>query len=105
MLTSGRRGPRPVEEVSSTVGEPAAPSRAQLVAALDESAGELLATVRGIDSAAWDQVPPGSGWTRHQLLAHVASIEWSYPRLIDLARQAHVRQHLADLRGTQEGAR
>lgn len=28
-----------------------------------------------------------SGWNGRQILAHLASIEWTYPRLIDLARE------------------
>jgi hypothetical protein len=27
-----------------------------------------------------------NGWNARQILAHIASIEWTYPRLIDLAR-------------------
>ena len=27
-----------------------------------------------------------NGWTARQILAHIASIEWTYPRLIDTAR-------------------
>jgi len=29
-----------------------------------------------------------SGWNGRQILAHIASIEWTYPRLIDIAREA-----------------
>ncbi len=29
-----------------------------------------------------------NGWNGRQILAHIASIEWSYPRLIDIARDA-----------------
>jgi len=29
-----------------------------------------------------------NGWNGRQILAHIASIEWSYPRLIDIARAA-----------------
>ncbi len=29
-----------------------------------------------------------NGWNGRQILAHIASIEWTYPRLIDIARDA-----------------
>ena len=29
-----------------------------------------------------------NGWNGHQILAHIASIEWTYPRLIETARLA-----------------
>ena len=29
-----------------------------------------------------------NGWNGRQILAHIASIEWTYPRLIDIARSA-----------------
>ena len=39
----------------------------------------------------WDYEKRGcyeGGWNGRQILAHVASIEWSYPRLIEIARTA-----------------
>jgi hypothetical protein len=50
-----------------------------------EEAGETLRALTP------DQLAAGvyeRGWNGHQLVAHIASIEWSYPRLIDIARAA-----------------
>ena len=63
-----------------------APSKAELLDALRSSRDEVLGLVRGLTL---DQLEEGryeNGWNGRQILAHIASIEWSYPRLIDIAR-------------------
>jgi D-serine deaminase-like pyridoxal phosphate-dependent protein len=64
------------------------PSKQELLAALRASRDEVLATVRALPPARLEEGGYENGWNGRQILAHVASIEWSYPRLIDIARSA-----------------
>jgi hypothetical protein len=61
-------------------------TRAALVDALRRSGEESVAAFRAIDPADWERGGYENGWNGRQILAHVASIEWTYPRLFDLAR-------------------
>jgi uncharacterized protein (TIGR03083 family) len=63
-----------------------APSKAELLAALRSSRDEVLALVRSLPPERLEEGRYESGWNGRQILAHIASIEWSYPRLIDIAR-------------------
>jgi hypothetical protein len=63
------------------------PSKAELLEALRSSEQELLQKLRGLPAEEFEQGRYEGGWNARQILAHVASIEWSYPRLLDLARQ------------------
>jgi len=63
-------------------------SKAELLEKL-RAAGEQAATrLRALPLGSFEQGRYESGWNGRQILAHIASIEWSYPRLIDIARQA-----------------
>ena len=62
------------------------PSKQELLDALRESRDEVLATVRALPPARLEEGRYENGWNGRQILAHIASIEWSYPRLIDIAR-------------------
>ena len=64
------------------------PSKQELLDALRASRDEVLATVRALPPARLEEGRYENGWNGRQILAHVASIEWSYPRLIDIARSA-----------------
>jgi hypothetical protein len=64
------------------------PSKQELLNALRTSRDEVLATVRALPPARLEEGRYENGWNGRQILAHVASIEWSYPRLIDIARSA-----------------
>lgn len=64
------------------------PTKAELLAALRASRDEVLATVRSLPPEALEQGRYESGWNGRQILAHLASIEWTYPRLLDIAREA-----------------
>ncbi len=63
------------------------PGKADLLAALRQSAAELEATIRALPEATLARGRYENGWNGRQILAHVASIEWTYPRLIALAAQ------------------
>jgi len=65
-----------------------APSRAELLDALRTSRDEVLAIVRALPPERLEEGRYESGWNGRQILAHIASIEWTYPRLIDIAREA-----------------
>ena len=62
------------------------PSKAELLAALRSSRDEVIALVRSLPPERLEEGRYENGWTGRQILAHIASIEWSYPRLIDIAR-------------------
>ena len=63
-----------------------APSKAELLQALHASRDEVVALVRGLPPERLDEGCYENGWNGRQILAHIASIEWSYPRLIEIAR-------------------
>ncbi len=63
-----------------------APSKAELLQALRSSRDEVVALVRSLPPARLEEGRYENGWNGRQILAHIASIEWSYPRLIDIAR-------------------
>lgn len=67
------------------------PSKPELLNALHVSGDRVLTTLRALPAAAFEPVRYDGGWTGHQILAHLASIEWTYPRLIDRAKQAAAR--------------
>jgi hypothetical protein len=63
-------------------------SRAELLDALRASRDEVLAIVRAMPPARMEEGRYEHGWNARQILAHLASIEWTYPRLLDVAREA-----------------
>jgi uncharacterized protein (TIGR03083 family) len=77
------------------------PNVAEILRGLEESGAEVIQAAADLDPADWDQGRYEGGWNARQLLAHIASIEWSYPRVIDLARQA--RSGTGDGRGAMRG--
>ena len=64
------------------------PSKAVLLEALRSSGQELLAKLGALPESEFEQGRYEGGWNARQILALVASIEWTYPRLLDVARQA-----------------
>ena len=62
------------------------PTKTELLGALRASRDEVLAIVRGLPPQALERGRYESGWNGRQILAHLASIEWTYPRLLDIAR-------------------
>ena len=59
-----------------------------LLEALHTSRDEVLTLVRALPAERLEEGRYENGWNGRQILAHIASIEWSYPRLIDIARDA-----------------
>ena len=64
------------------------PSRAELLDALRSGEQEALAELGALSEAAFEIGRYESGWNGRQILAHFASIEWTYARLLDMAKQA-----------------
>jgi hypothetical protein len=62
------------------------PTKAEIVSALREGGEQALARLRALPESAFEEGRYENGWNGRQILAHVASIEWTYPRLIDVAR-------------------
>ena len=62
-------------------------TKQELISKLRKNADDATARLRTISDDAWQQGRYENGWNARQILAHVASIEWTYPRLIDLAKQ------------------
>jgi uncharacterized damage-inducible protein DinB len=75
------------------------PSKQELLDALRASRDEVLAMVRALPPARLEEGRYENGWNGRQILAHVASIEWSYPRLIDIARSTGPDQPAAHATG------
>ena len=61
-------------------------SKSELLEALRASRDEVLMIVRSIPAERLEEGRYENGWNGRQILAHVASIEWTYPRLLDIAR-------------------
>lgn len=63
-------------------------TREELLAALRGDAGRLPELVGAIGEAELARGVYENGWDARQLLAHLAAIEWTYPRLIERAEAA-----------------
>ena len=63
-------------------------TKAELVARLRSSGQQAVDNLRALPPATLEQGRYESGWNGRQILAHIASIEWTYPRLIGIARDA-----------------
>jgi hypothetical protein len=61
-------------------------SKRELLEALRSSRDEIVTLVRSLPPERLEDGRYENGWTGRQILAHIASIEWTYPRLIDIAR-------------------
>jgi len=57
-----------------------------LLAALRASGDETIETLRALPPDSFVRVCYAGGWSGREVVAHLAAIEWTYPRLIDLAR-------------------
>ena len=62
------------------------PSKAKLLESLRASRDDVVALVRGLPPERLEEGRYENGWNGREILAHIASIEWSYPRLIEIAR-------------------
>jgi hypothetical protein len=63
-------------------------TRDQLVKELRDSQDELLSKIEGLPADAFEKGCYENGWNARQVLAHIAGIEWTYPKLIEVAKSA-----------------
>jgi hypothetical protein len=63
-------------------------SKTELLEKLRTSRDDVVSKLRAIPPEKYEEGRYESGWNGRQILAHIAAIEWSYPRLIDVAREA-----------------
>ncbi len=63
------------------------PTRAELVAALRQSGEDFVATIDATSAERLDEGRYEGGWNGRQILAHVAAIEWTYARLLEIPLQ------------------
>ena len=63
------------------------PSKTELLEALRSSREQVVLSLRRVPVEQFEEGRYEGGWTGRQILAHIAAIEWSMPRLLDLARQ------------------
>ncbi len=62
-------------------------SKAELLDALRTSGQEAAAKLQELPAETFEEGRSENGWNGRQILAHIASIEWTYPRLLDVARE------------------
>src|SRR5688572_19352874 len=67
--------------------EPAPPGRGELVAALRTSGEQFVQSLRSVPIERFEEGRYENGWNGRQILAHVAAIEWTYPRLLEIPAQ------------------
>jgi len=63
------------------------PTKAELVAALERSGREAVQTLRSVPAKTFSLGRYENGWNAREILAHIASIEWTYKRLLDIPNQ------------------
>jgi hypothetical protein len=61
-------------------------SKASLVEQLRASGDDAVQRLSAVPEGDWQKGRYENGWNAREILAHISSIEWTYPRLIDLAR-------------------
>ena len=61
-------------------------TKSQILENLRSSGEELTSKLEGLPADALEAGCYENGWNGRQVLAHIAAIEWTYPKLIDLAR-------------------
>lgn len=64
------------------------PSKQEILELLRSSGARASETLRALDAGQLEAGVYEGGWNRIQLVAHIASIEWTYPRLIGMAEAA-----------------
>ncbi|HEY8490484.1 MAG TPA: hypothetical protein VIO14_05785 [Dehalococcoidia bacterium] len=73
------------------IGHPWWPTKAELLAAL-RSCEEAVTRLRTLPAVAFETRCYQDGWTGREVLAHLAGHEWTYRRLLDVAREVVARR-------------
>lgn len=63
-------------------------TKLELLAALRDSGERASTQLSAWPAERFEEGRYENGWNAREILAHLASIEWTYPRLIDMARHA-----------------
>jgi len=63
------------------------PTKSELIAALRKTGDSLTKQVGALDPESLERGRYEGGWNAREILAHVASIEWTYKRLVEGAQQ------------------
>jgi len=63
-----------------------ATTKSELIDDLKRSGAEAIGALQRLSAVDWEAGRYENGWNARQILAHLASIEWTYSRLIDLAK-------------------
>jgi hypothetical protein len=79
-------------------------TRAELLEELRSGRQDFLDRLGALPDDQFEQGRYEGGWNARQILAHVASIEWTYPRLFDVARQGAPDQASGGSGGAPEGS-
>jgi HAMP domain-containing protein len=74
-------------------------TKVQLLDALRTTGEQAVAKLRALDAATFERGRYESGWNGREILAHVAAMEWTYARLIDVPRQAPAGESSAAMSG------
>lgn len=61
-------------------------SKEVLITALRESGEKVVSVLGSMPAAEFEEGRYEKGWNVREILAHIASIEWTYPRLLEVAR-------------------
>src|SRR3970040_1455364 len=59
-------------------------TKAQLLDALRTTGDDATTRLRALPASAFSAGRYENGWNARQILAHIAAIEWTYARLVDL---------------------
>ncbi len=79
-------------------------TKAELLEELRSSQQDVLDRLGALSDDRFEGGRYEGGWNARQILAHIASIEWTYPRLIDVARQGPPDQASGGSGGAPEGS-
>jgi uncharacterized protein (TIGR03083 family) len=71
-------------------------TKQQLIENARATGREFVDAVRAVPPEQWPEGRYEEGWTAKDILAHVASIEWTYPKLLTLAQQPSAEERNAE---------
>jgi uncharacterized damage-inducible protein DinB len=72
------------------------PTKSELLKTLRDQHDEIVTAIRSLPADEFETGRYESGWNRRQILAHIASMEWTYARLVDIAREGGVAEGTRD---------
>jgi uncharacterized protein (TIGR03083 family) len=67
-------------------------TKEQLLDNIRASERAFLDAAGAVPAGQWSEGRYEEGWTAKDILAHVASVEWTYPKLLDLAQMPKVER-------------